>query len=272
MDFYIRVFVEVLDDKAGVKDLSMQIGNVYQSTQCPSFYIAPFGQMGGRKGPLHQNGRLTTGVCTETGAPLKVAGPVWLGPMHDQDVLKTALERLQGKGGPSSYPDLKFIATKERLRGLLTSCLDELPDVPLHYKLPELSKCLKIPTPRMVEVKSALVNAGYRVSGFHKEPSAVKTDAPSRIVWDVLRAWAKLNGWDSSKKGEMQEPSVRDKILAVEPSVEINFSPPKQVLLAQADLTKVSRFPVNPEANWGPKQRATGLKRKMEEDPKQGEE
>lgn len=35
--------------------------------------------------------------------------------------------------------------------------------------------------------------AGYRVSGMHKEPLAIKTDAPDAAVWDVLRCWARDN-------------------------------------------------------------------------------
>jgi hypothetical protein len=33
----------------------------------------------------------------------------------------------------------------------------------------------------MDDIKSALVNAGYRCSAFHKEPSALKTDAPNHV-------------------------------------------------------------------------------------------
>jgi tRNA G26 N,N-dimethylase Trm1 len=33
----------------------------------------------------------------------------------------------------------------------------------------------------MDDFKSALINAGYRCSAFHKEPAAVKTDAPNEV-------------------------------------------------------------------------------------------
>ena len=39
----------------------------------------------------------------------------------------------------------------------------------------------------------ALEAAGYRTSGMHKEPLALKTDAPDAAVWDVLRCWARDN-------------------------------------------------------------------------------
>lgn len=31
--------------------------------------------------------------------------------------------------------------------------------------------------------------AGYRVSGTHCSPLAVKTDAPWDVIWDIMRAW-----------------------------------------------------------------------------------
>lgn len=52
----------------------------------------------------------------------------------------------------------------------------------------------------------ALEAAGYRTSGMHKEPLALKTDAPDAAVWDVLRCWARDNP---------QPPPVRAAGLAI---------------------------------------------------------
>jgi hypothetical protein len=40
---------------------------------------------------------------------------------------------------------------------------------------------------------SAILNAGYKVSGSHCSPKAIKTNAPSSVVWDILRAYVKTN-------------------------------------------------------------------------------
>lgn len=39
----------------------------------------------------------------------------------------------------------------------------------------------------------ALEAAGYRTSSMHREPLALKTDAPGAAVWDILRCWARDN-------------------------------------------------------------------------------
>ncbi len=39
--------------------------------------------------------------------------------------------------------------------------------------------------------RSALLNAGYKVSYSHANQNSIKTDAPTEVVWDVLREWVK---------------------------------------------------------------------------------
>lgn len=273
MDFYVRCFVEVRDDKAGVKSLSLQAGSVYQSAHCPTFECVPAGQLGGQKGNVYQPRRLPHGTCPDTGAAWKVGGPLWLGPLHDRAVLRRALQRLdpeqqppqeQDDDGdpqqqqPPPLPRLSLLATRERLRGLLRSCYDELPDCPLFYRLPDLSQTLRVSTPPVADVQSALVNAGYRVSGYHKDPQALKTDAPSTAVWDVLRAWAQKH----PPKKPPPEGSAAAKILAAEPTIKVDFTPAASVLEARRADDGVKRFPMNPQAHWGPKPRASGKKRK----------
>ena len=282
MDFYVRVFVEVRDDKAGVNRLSLQVGQVYQSTQCPTFYCVPAGQLGGKKGNVYQPGRLPVEIADSNnptiqnstgGGPWKIAGPLWLGPMHDRDVLAVALQRLEAAPG-TAVPDTQYLATRDRLRGLLTSCRDELPDCPLFYKLPDLCQCLRLSRqPALADIRSALANAGYRVSGYHKDPVAIKTNAPPAAVWDVLRAWARLH---PPVKPPL-EGSVGARLLANADNIsedsthtgttttpKIDFTPHPDVLKQARAVagSGVKRFPMNPQANWGPKPRATGHKRK----------
>merc|ERR1711865_1302174 len=151
----------------GVNDLSLMIGNVYQSTQCSSFVTIPHGQKGGKNNNGYQSNRLNPSVCPETGAPFKIGGPLWLGPLHDQKVVASALDRLGDEKCQS--PKMSQIATRTRLEGLLTSVSEEL-DTPLFYTIPGLCQGLKCTSPPIRSFKAAVINAGYKVSGYHKEP------------------------------------------------------------------------------------------------------
>lgn len=261
MNFYVRVFVEVNKDKQGVSDLSLINGNVYQSTQCSSFVTIPHGQKGGKNGNGYQSTRVEPSKCPETGAPFKIGGPLWLGPLHDQDVVGVALERLADE--QCDAPDMNLIATRKRLQGLLTSVSEEL-DTPLYYTLPGLCQALRCTSPPIRAFKGAIVNAGYKVSGYHKDPTAIKTDAPGNVVWDMMRAWVEKN----PLKKKPVEGSTAEKILATERTLkEIDWSVPESLKKSSKmdsnskngnKKIKISRFPMNPEKNWGPKRAATG--------------
>ena len=295
--------MEIWDDKASVNDLSLDIGTVYQSVQCPSFHTIPHGQHAKNNKNIIQTTRAPmTPSCEETGGPFKTAGPCWLGPMHNNEIVNEAIERLDKlKDGKSKEELFGYLKQDRELHGLLTTCSEELPDAPLYYLLPNLSHVLGCSTPSVDSFKSAIINAGYRVSGYHKDSQAIKTDAPNSVVWDIMRAWCKDNPPNPKSKNKLNKKNKRrkngkgvaseeaakeepeeksehvdddandvsdeprlspgEKILAVEPSIKVDFTITDEV----KNKTKALRFPVNPEPNWGPKKAASGYKRKADE-------
>ena len=261
MDFYVRVFVTVHDSKAEVNDLSAQLGYVFQSTRCQSFEIV---RMGEKKYTAYQPGRVPGASLLESDTNYKIGGPMWMGPLHDAKIIKSALDRLSAKQQDDSFS--KQLSTKERLRGLLLSCRDELPDVPLFYQMPHIARTLHLATPPMQMVRNALLNAGYRVSAYHKEPLAVKTDAPNQVVWDVMRAWYEQQKERYPKTTRIPKSgSMEEKILTKPIETNIDFKKPSGAANSGAtDEEHVARFPRNPKAYWGPKKATTGYKRKAE--------
>lgn len=71
----------------------------------------------------------------------------------------------------------------------LVYCLQELPDVPLFLSLHNLCATLKCTSPSAVIFRSAVINAGYRISGTHVNPLGLKSDAPMDVIWDIMRCW-----------------------------------------------------------------------------------
>ncbi|CAM9211889.1 unnamed protein product [Hapterophycus canaliculatus] len=147
------------------------------------------------------------GVCPETGGALRIGGPIWSGPLHDEEWVARAIAIASASGGPppseadggshgvkeaDALAPRPRLAAGARVESLLRSVAGELPDVPLFYNLRDMFATLGFKNhPRKEQVMGALEAAGYRVSGMHKEPLAVKTDAPDAAVWDVLRCWAR---------------------------------------------------------------------------------
>jgi tRNA (guanine26-N2/guanine27-N2)-dimethyltransferase len=167
------------------------------------------------------------------------------------------------------------LPTTKRLHGLLTSVSEELPDQPLYFLLPNLCSTLRCVVPPRHQFVAQMEKLGYKVSAQHKEPDAIKTDAPNDVVWDVLRNWVRLNPISAKRaqkggetwggKGGM---TASMKILETEPKFTCDFEDLKSNSLKTRK--KAVRYPMNPEPNWGPKARAIG-KRAADEEGGEGQ-
>ncbi|KAM0026280.1 putative tRNA (guanine(26)-N(2))-dimethyltransferase [Helianthus debilis subsp. tardiflorus] len=72
---------------------------------------------------------------------------------------------------------------------LAFSSVQELPDVPLFVSLQSLCATLKCTSPSVVVFRSAVINAGYRISGTHVNPLGLKSDAHMDVIWNIMRCW-----------------------------------------------------------------------------------
>ena len=102
---------------------------------------------------------------------------------------------------------------------------------------------------------SALMRQGYRVSRSHTDANAIKTDAPSGVVWDVMRSWAEEN-----PPTKLSETSAGHRLLAKPYELKADFTKlaaAEQVLRkVDAKGARLARFMPNP-ADWGPGSKGT---------------
>lgn len=242
VDFYVRVFVRIYTSPAAVKDAGSKLMYVYQSQGCDSFYT----QRVGRKIQKNNGVKYMPGVgpavpqqCPETGANFLMGGPFWADPIHNMDWVNGILESV--KANKEQYPACNKVISH------LTAVSEELVDVPLYFSLHDVCKTVKCTPPKADVLRSALINAGYRVSSTHANPLGVKTGAPFSVVWDIIRCWVQ----DHPVKGHDPD-SYAGKLLTKEPELKADFSRAHGAA-SNAKANKVARFPPNPEANWGPK-------------------
>ena len=107
-------------------------------------------------------------------------------------------------------------------------------------------------------IRSALLNANFQISLTHCQANCIKTTAPPKFVYDIMREWIKTHPVREAK-GDAK--TILDKAITSEQP--INFQKHKDAEPASRKI-KLVRFQENPTANWGPKKRASG-KRKREE-------
>ncbi|XP_065898799.1 tRNA (guanine(26)-N(2))-dimethyltransferase-like isoform X2 [Dysidea avara] len=250
VDFYVRVFVRVFTSPALVKRTPSKLSMVYHCNGCESFHLQPLGKKieeGKRRKYPPSTGPPVDRKCDQCGHVFKLGGPIWSEPMHDVEFVNGLLADVKEES--SKYE------TFERIDGLLNVISEELQDVPLYYVLDHLCGKLHCNSPKMLAIRSAIMSLGYRVSLSHASANSIKTDAPHHVIWDIMRCWVKGNPVKAIKKD-----TITSALLSIEPKIEANFS-----VIAGANpksrSLKLSRFPENPQANWGPKARAVPRKR-----------
>jgi len=119
------------------------------------------------------DGSIATGAAPPEGGGTW-AGPMWLGPLHDQGVLDRIRE---DAGRPTSN---RF----ERLLGLWT---EEAPLPPLLVDANRIASRLRLSSPRIDRVLEALRGMGHNAGRAHTNPVGIKTDAPMEDLERVFR-------------------------------------------------------------------------------------
>jgi tRNA (guanine26-N2/guanine27-N2)-dimethyltransferase len=285
VDYYVRVFVRVYESPQEVKNSMCRRSMIYQCIECPTYYLHTLGKQNASKTAYAANLDYTPAACEHCGGRLRLGGPIWSAPIHDQSIVDEVLQRIKEA---NANPDPLFpVATAKRLIGILTAISEELKDVVLHYSLPQLGSTVHMQTPTMQEFRSALENSNYRVSQFHHDPNALKTDAPTSFIWDVIRTMYKTAGQHpiemhedpkEDTEGASDEPVEKSDVGGASTATKSGgvskkrkglsstaFNILRQGISHPVDLTvkevrqrdrSVARFAPNPEENWGPKRRA----------------
>lgn len=245
MDFYVRVFVRIFTSASAMKNTPLKLSYVYQCIGCDSFHLQCLGRTVTKNNSVRYApgfGPVVPQACSDCGKKFNMGGPLWSAPIHDQEWVASILANV--KSIKNRYPAF------DRISAVLTTISEELLDVPLFVSLHNLCATLKCTSPSAVMFRSAVLNAGYRISGSHVNPLAMKTDAPMDVIWDIMRCWVKNHPVKAQPPD--QSGSV---ILAKEPTLQANFAR-AFASLSKAQAKKVARFLPNPEPHWGPKIRA----------------
>ncbi|KAL2335396.1 hypothetical protein Fmac_016609 [Flemingia macrophylla] len=245
MDFYLRVFVRIYTSASAMKNTPLKLSYVYQCTGCDSFHLQPIGRTISKNTSVRYLpgfGPVVPQECSDCGKKFNMGGPIWSAPMHDQEWVSAILADV--KSMKERYP------AYDRISAVLTTISEELPDVPLFLSLHNLCATLKCTSPSAIIFRSAVINAGYRISGSHVNPLGLKSDAPMEVIWDIMRCWVKNH---PVKPQPADQPGSI--ILAKEPTLQANFAR-AVASLSKAQAKKVARFLPNPERHWGPKLRA----------------
>lgn len=241
IDFYFRVFVLVYDGQMKAKESLNNIGFMYICNGCNSFYQQDFGKAVPTSGNVKfvPSNEFISNKCPNCETRLRIAGPIWTGLLHEKKFVSQVLEHVEES--ESKY------GTKNRILGMLNLALEEISS-PLYYVLDQLCAVMHCESPTHSIFRSALLNANYKVSYSHANQNSIKTDAPTQVVWDILREWVKLR--PVNKKWLKPEHKVTE-ILKKESITKADFTI-RQDATPLSKRNKLVRFH-EPPPFWGPK-------------------
>lgn len=254
-DFYVRVFVRVFTSPLQCKLSSSKQSMFYQCTGCSSHSFQPLGILKPNPTPKNPSQMkyclpvvpTIKDHCEHCNQKYHMGGPIWTAPIHDFNFVAELIKTIQS----NPYDKLE---TQSRMVGMLSVVSEELPSVPLYYPVDKLCSVLKLEVVPILKFRSALLHAGYKVSFSHACKSSIKTDAPSKVLWDILRTWAKSHPVNMEKHANNLPLNF---ILAKEPDVLYNLLELHPDANPESRRTALARFPSNPTAHWGPGTRAT---------------
>eukprot|EP00871_Galdieria_phlegrea_P003293 jgi/Galph1/3965/GphlegSOOS_G2625.1 len=216
IDFYVRVFVRVYESGLEAQRSIQRQAYIYACNSCPSFYLQPLGVVKNQGQAMKR---------------LSLFGPIYTGPIYQEQVVQRLLTQLQ------TNSRWAYLPCKERLIGFLTVLSNECADIPLYMDCNDFAKLLRISPPPLASLREAIRKKGYRVSTSHTSPTAVKTNAPLELVYDIMRIWVK-----TGVQGKIKPHDTATRILATEPTWisadEIDFSIHKDGLNSYDSITR----------------------------------
>ena len=235
--------------KIGAKEAFASQGFMANCPSCTAFWFQPFGQ-------LQPHAEKDVNVCKGSqialpgqscpccGCTLSMAGPMYLGPIHQEEFINKCQDVLARE---DTTLNLK---TKPQIGACLTYMKEELAN-PLFFTPSAISRGLKVTVIRAAQWVSALNSLGYKTSVTHCCPEGIKTDAPIETVFDVLRAYIKKTYPEVYEKSE----NSLKKDLDADFEAKLNFDEPASGLFNKKERRSVGAvlFTPPPEENWGPK-------------------
>lgn len=282
IDFYFRLFIRVKTSPIEVKKLSSKTMIAYHCIGCGDKLIQPLGRINDKK---FQTPKLISNIsssCSHCESNLNIAGPMWLGELHNNDFIDRVLSVCENESDPAVY------GTRERVKGMLTLAKNELKE-PFYFNLNQLSSFFKSPPIPINDFVKAVGNLGYDVSLTHAKKNCIKTNAPWVDILRINRDWSTICNEKTleqlKKKENSTDEKIANKIAALEANkdlnpnlnpnmigykiimnlrkldsdtnIPINFKDENEASTKISKLRKLKmvRYQENPTKNWGPKAR-----------------
>ncbi|MDI6903792.1 MAG: tRNA (guanine(10)-N(2))-dimethyltransferase [Methanocellales archaeon] len=163
MEHYFRVYLAVEKGAAKSNEMTRQVGFICHCFGC-GFRSWKYGLA------AHMPEK-----CPSCAERISLAGPLWLGRLHDRKFCNLVLDELESRK----------LGTRKRAMRLVRLCAEEL-EIPTYYDQHTICKELKINPPPIETFIEMLHEAGFQASRTHFSGTSFKTDAPLGEIEKIL--------------------------------------------------------------------------------------
>jgi tRNA (guanine26-N2/guanine27-N2)-dimethyltransferase len=119
-------------------------------------------------------------ICPVCGSRIRVAGPLWLGKISDEEFCSLTEKELRGR----TLKNLQII------HKLLSLSKNEADASPTYYVTDRIGDTLNLPLPSLLKVITELRKIGFHATRTHFSSSGIRTNAPSTVVKEVVTSLA----------------------------------------------------------------------------------
>jgi len=163
-DHYVRVFSAVWKGRKSANRSASLLAYLEYCPKCLNRVLAS----------SLESLQAACGIC---GSRVIITGPIWVGPLWDQAVAQSMMQRV---------PALQSRRLSE-IQTLLTRVTEEANAPAFYYRTDALSRTVRIKPPAIDAVLDSLRNAGYSASRTHFETNGFRTDAQIKDLTTLLR-------------------------------------------------------------------------------------
>lgn len=167
-DHYARIYATLRKGKTSANQSAKLLGFVEYCPKC-----------------LMRNSANSLGsiqmVCEGCGSQVEIGGPVWLGPLWNEEIVQVMIQRT---------PTLSSIRLSE-IQMILSRVAEEADASPFHYRNDAFARTLRIKPPGITRLLEALRKSGHGASRTHFDPNGFRTDAEIVELRALLRDLAK---------------------------------------------------------------------------------
>jgi len=114
--------------------------------------------------------------CPECGSKLQTAGPLWLGPLWNDEFCIKIKDIVKGKN----------LRNRANIQKMISIIIGEAEAPITYYVVDKLCDKFSLPIPSLSKIISELRRSGFQAVATHFSTKAVRTDASASIVRDII--------------------------------------------------------------------------------------